>query len=132
MIEMKNDYQGLDLGWTQAYLIISLFSFTNCQVLTSEILRLRSDQFQILNRYDTIQCIYRVFLNKCPMQGLVKGVILWFRNPYFYFRHGESTSTASKPTSPASQKSKDLNKVSLLLQDLGWNLEILTLNNSNL
>ena len=29
-----------------------------------------------------------------------------------YFRHGESTSTAT-------QKSKDLNKVSLLLQDLG-------------
>ena len=46
------------------------------------------------------------------MQGLVKGAILCFRNPYFYFQHGESTSTAS-------QKSKDLNKVSLLLQDLG-------------
>ena len=40
-------------------------------------------------------------------QGLVKGAILCFRN-------GESTS-------PASQKSKDLNKVSLLLQDLEWN-----------
>ena len=38
---------------------------------------------------------------------------------YFYFQHGESTSTASQLTSPASQKSKDLNKVSLLLQDLG-------------
>ena len=38
-------------------------------------------------------------------------MILCFRNPYFYFRHGESTSTAS-------QKSKDLDKVSLLLQDL--------------
>ena len=37
-----------------------------------------------------------------------------FRNLYFYFGHGESTSTAS-------QKSKDLKKVSLLLQDLGWN-----------
>ena len=44
-------------------------------------------------------------------QGLVKGAILCFRNLYFYFRHGESTSTAS-------QKSKDLNKVPLLLQDL--------------
>ena len=43
-------------------------------------------------------------------QGLVKGAILCFRNLYFYFRHGESTSTAS-------QKSKDLNKVPLLLQD---------------
>ena len=51
-------------------------------------------------------------------QGLVKGAILCFRNPYFYFRHGESTSTASKLTFPASQNSKDLKKVSLLLQDL--------------
>ena len=51
-------------------------------------------------------------------QGLVKGAILCFRNLYFYFRHGESTSTASQLTSPASQKSKDLNKVPLLLQDL--------------
>ena len=51
-------------------------------------------------------------------QGLVKGAILWFRNPYFYFQHGESTSTASQLSSPASQKSKDLNKVPLLLQDL--------------
>ena len=51
-------------------------------------------------------------------QGLVKGTILCFRNPYFYFRHGESTSTASQLTSPASQKSRDLNKVLLLLQDL--------------
>ena len=41
-----------------------------------------------------------------------------FRNPYFYFRHAESTSTASQLISPASQKSKDLNKVPLLLQDL--------------
>merc|ERR1719270_1997050 len=52
------------------------------------------------------------------VQGLVKGAKLCFRNPYFYFQHGESTSTASQLTSPASQKSKDLNKVSLLLQDL--------------
>ena len=51
-------------------------------------------------------------------QGLVKGAILCFRNLYFYFRHGESTSTASQLISPASQKSKDLNKVPLLLQDL--------------
>ena len=51
-------------------------------------------------------------------QGLVKGAILCFRNIYFYFRHGESTPTASQLTSPASQKSKDLNKVLLLLQDL--------------
>ena len=52
-------------------------------------------------------------------QDLVKGAILFFRHPYFYFLHGESTSTASQHTSPASQKSKDLNKGSLLLQDLG-------------
>ena len=58
-------------------------------------------------------------------QGLVKGAIHCFRNPYFYFQHGESTfqhgestSTASQLTSPDSQKSKDLNKVPLLLQDL--------------
>ena len=54
-------------------------------------------------------------------QGFVKGAILCFIKPYLYFQHGESTSTASQLTSPASQKSKDLNKVSLLLQDLGLN-----------
>ena len=52
-------------------------------------------------------------------QGLVKGAILCFRNPWFYFRHGESTSTAN-------QKSKDLNKVSLLLQDLDLNAVLST------
>ena len=46
----------------------------------------------------------------CLSQGLVKGEK--------FFRHGESTSTASQLTSPASQKSQDINKVSLLLQDL--------------
>ena len=51
-------------------------------------------------------------------QGIVKGAILSFRNLYFYFQHGESTSTASHLTSPAGQKSKDLDKVPLLLQDL--------------
>ena len=56
--------------------------------------------------------------NVSVSQGLVKGAKLCLRNPYFYFRHGESTSTASQLTSPASQKSKDLNKVPLLLQDL--------------
>ena len=56
-------------------------------------------------------------------QGLVKGEKFCFRNPYFYFRHGESTSTASQLTSTASQKSKNLNKVLLLLQDLGKNTE---------
>ena len=48
-----------------------------------------------------------------------KGREFCFRNLYFYFRHGERTSTASQLTSPANQKGKDLNKVSLLLQDLG-------------
>ena len=52
-------------------------------------------------------------------QGLVKGAILCFRNLYFYFWDGESTTTARQLTSPASQKCKDLNKVPLLLQDLG-------------
>ena len=42
------------------------------------------------------------------MLGLVKGAKLCFRCSYFYFHHGESTS-------PASQKIKDLNKVSLPL-----------------
>ena len=50
-------------------------------------------------------------------QGLVKGAILCFGNPYFYFQHGESIPTAI-------QKSKDLNKVSLLLQDLGQNVYV--------
>ena len=53
-------------------------------------------------------------------QGLVKGAVFCQSNPYFCFWHGESTSTASQLSSPASQKSKDLNKVSLLLQDLGF------------
>ena len=71
--------------------------------------------------FSELQTIYPtdllVLLTNRVDQGLVKGAILCFRNPYFYFRHGESTSTASQLTSPASQKSKDLNKVSLLLQD---------------
>ena len=54
-------------------------------------------------------------------QGLEKRAILCFRNPYFYFQHGESTSAASQQTSTASQLSKDLNKVHLLLQNLGGN-----------
>ena len=53
-------------------------------------------------------------------QGLVKGEKFCFRNLYFYIWHGESTSTASQLTSPASQKSRDLNKVLLLLQDLDF------------
>ena len=53
-------------------------------------------------------------------QGFLKGEKFCFRNLDFYFRHENSTTTASQLTSPASQKSKDLNKVSLLLQDLGW------------
>ena len=70
-------------------------------------------------------CIFFIMISlrkwtQTDTQGLVKGAILCLRNPYFYFRHGESTSTASQLTSPASQKSKDLNKVSLLLQDLAY------------
>ena len=37
-----------------------------------------------------------VHLSLAFAQGLVKGAILCFRNPYFYFRHGESTSKASQ------------------------------------
>ena len=51
-------------------------------------------------------------------QGFVKREIFCFRYLDSYFRHGEITFTASQLTSPASQKSKDLNKVLLLLQDL--------------
>ena len=56
-------------------------------------------------------------------QGFVKGEVFCFRYPYFYFWHGdgESTSTASQKTSTSSQLSEDLNKVSLLLQNLGFN-----------
>ena len=77
-----------------------------------------------MNLFDFSEFFYSkyIFFNKWENpfsnQGLVKGTILCFRNLYFYFRHGESTSTASQLTSPASQKSKDLNKVPLLLPDL--------------
>ena len=37
-------------------------------------------------------------------QGRVNGEKFSFKNLDFYFRHGESTSTASKLTSPASPK----------------------------
>ena len=53
------------------------------------------------------------------IQEFVKGEVFCFRYPDFYFRHGESTCTASQQTSTASQLSKDLNKVPLLLQNLG-------------
>ena len=43
-------------------------------------------------------------------QGLVKGEKFCFRNLNFYFRHGESTSTAR-------QKSKDLNKDQNIYQE---------------
>ena len=68
---------------------------------------------------------------KAQEQGLVKGAKLCFRYPYFYFRHGESTSTASQLTSPASQKSKDLTKVSLLLQDVAHELMTAFLTNQS-
>ena len=73
-----------------------------------------------MNLFDFSEFFYSKYIffnnweNPFSNQGLVKGTILCFRNLYFYFRHGESTS-------PASQKSKDLNKVPLLLQDLGKN-----------
>ena len=54
-------------------------------------------------------------------QGLIKGEKFCFRYLDFYFWHGESTSTASQLTSPASQNSQDINKVSPLLQNLDIN-----------
>ena len=80
---------------------------------------------------------YQPFTFSCLMtQGFVKGEKFCFGYLDFYFRHddGESTSTANQLTSPASQKSKDLNKVLLLLQDLGCNNipEILVYNNFKL
>ena len=53
------------------------------------------------------------------IQGFVKGEVFCSKYLDFYFRHGESTFTASQLTSSASQKSQDINKVSFLLQDLG-------------
>ena len=50
--------------------------------------------------------------------GFVKGEAFCFRYPYFYFRHGESTSIVSQQTYAASQLSKDLNNIPLLLQNL--------------
>jgi len=47
------------------------------------------------------------------IQGLVKGEKFCFKDIYFYFRHGESTSTAS-------QKSQDINKAFFLLQNLDF------------
>ena len=37
-------------------------------------------------------------------QGFIKGAKLCLRNPYFYFQHGESTSTASQFIFQASPK----------------------------
>ena len=37
------------------------------------------------------------------IQGLVEGAILCFRNLNFYFRHGESTSTANSLLQPAKK-----------------------------
>ena len=58
------------------------------------------------------------------VQGFVKEEVFCFRYPYFYFWHEEITSTASQQTSTASQLNKDLNKVPLLLQNLGWSTDI--------
>ena len=52
------------------------------------------------------------------IQEFVKGEVFCFRYPYFNFWRGVSISTASQQTSAASQLSKDLNKVPLLLQNL--------------
>ena len=54
----------------------------------------------------------------CSNKGLVKGEKFCFRYPDFYFWHGESTSSASQQTYLASQLSKEINKVPLILQNL--------------
>ena len=70
----------------------------------------------LAGKFGQLVSLYRhIIFHHCCTQGLVKGAILCFLNLYFYFQHGESTSTANQLTSPASQKSKDLNKVLLLL-----------------
>ena len=56
--------------------------------------------------------------NNFSNQGFVKGEVFCFRYPDFYFQHGESTSTSSQQTNTASQLSKEINKVPLLLQNL--------------
>ena len=61
-----------------------------------------------------------VFLNVSSINPIVWARSCKRSDPYFYFQYGVSTSTASQLSSPASQKSKDLNKVSLLLQDLAF------------
>ena len=53
-------------------------------------------------------------------QGLIKGEKFCFRYLDFYFQHGESTSTASQLIFQASPKNQDINKVLLLLKDLGY------------
>ena len=67
------------------------------------------------------QIIYMVQFTKYLSRCLVKGEKFCFRYLDFHFQHGEFTSTASLLTSPASQKSHDLNKVSLLLRNLDSN-----------
>ena len=52
------------------------------------------------------------------VKRFVTGDVLCFRYLDFYFRHWESTSITRQLTSPASNKSQDLNKVPLLLQNL--------------
>ena len=63
-----------------------------------------------LGFYELFCCFFRTLVK----QGFVKVVVFCFRYPYLYFRHGESASTAS-------QLSKDLNRVPLLLQNLEVN-----------
>ena len=71
-----------------------------------EIVRRREAKWvEMLSSWDTYMMRF--------VQGLVKGEKFCVRYLDFYIRYGESTSTAS-------QKSQDINKVWLLLQDLGF------------
>ena len=56
--------------------------------------------FILLGEFSLVFC--KGELKEAYIQGFVKGKVFCFRYPHFYFWHGESTSTASHQTSPAS------------------------------
>ena len=86
-----------------------------------------TDSLSYLPPWAALQQIIFKCVNCEGLFALLHWKIVWARicknivSDYldFHVQHGGSTSTASQLTSPASQKSKDLNKVPLLFQDLG-------------
>ena len=89
--------------------------------MLDQLIKINKNIATIHNDLKAIQFFHERSKENTDNQGLLKGAILCFRKLYFYFWHGEGTPTASQLSSPASQKSKDLNKVLLLLQDLADN-----------